>query len=112
MAPLALPAHDVVLHENQVAFSETLASGELAARLGDVTDILVTHDHRGFGRWLLIHLDIRSTNTAHLHLQQSAILRDIRHGKLANLRLTRTHSYRRQHSFQRCFLREELTLWI
>jgi hypothetical protein len=45
VAPLALAAHHVVLDEDEVAFLETLAPGELAARLGDIADVLVAHDH-------------------------------------------------------------------
>ncbi len=104
MAPLALATHDIVLDEYQIAFFETFASGELATRFGDVTDILVTHDHWSFRRRCLIHLDVGSTNAADFHLQQCAILRNIRHGEITNLSLTRTHSNGRQYSFHRSFL--------
>src|SRR5215472_11510589 len=50
VAPLALAAGDVVLHEHQIALLETLAPGELAPRLGDDADVLVAHDHRALGR--------------------------------------------------------------
>ena len=104
MTPLAAAAHDVVLHEYQVAFPEAFACGELATRFGDVTDILVPHDHRSFRRRCLIHLDVGSTNAADFHLQQCTILRNIWHGEIANLSLTRTHSNGRQYSFHRLFL--------
>src|SRR5262249_44654764 len=60
MAPLALATGDVVLDEYQVALLETLAPGELAARLGDDADVLVAHDHRTLGRWGLVELHIGS----------------------------------------------------
>src|ERR1700680_5044023 len=105
MAPLALAAHDVVLHENQIAFLEAFAPGELAAHFSDVTDIFVPHDHGGLGGRMCIPFDVRSTNPTSYHPKQSAILRNFRHGKIAKLRHARTGPYGCEYFFQRCFLR-------
>src|ERR1700732_2615594 len=90
MAPLALAAHDVMLHENQIAFLEAFAPGELAAYFSDVADIFVPHDHGSLGRWRCIHFHVSSANPTNFHPEQSAILRNFRHGKIANLRFART----------------------
>src|SRR5438105_11095462 len=97
MTPFAFAAHHVVLDEYQIAFLEALATRKLAARFGDVTDILVAHDHRRWGGRRLIHLDVGSTDAADFHFEQSAIRRDIRQGKIANLGLARSYSYSSQY---------------
>ena len=74
MAPLAFAARDVVLDEDQVSFLEALAFGELAARLVDVADVLVPHDHRRARRRLLVQPDVGSADSRDLHLQQGAVL--------------------------------------
>src|ERR1700676_2310620 len=52
MTPLALEAWDVVLDEDQIAFLDAFAFGELSARFGDVADVFMTHDHRTAGQRL------------------------------------------------------------
>src|SRR5262249_61198597 len=96
MAPLALAAGDVVLDEHEVALAESLAPGELAAGLGDHADVLVAHDDRRVGRRLLVELDVGAADAGHLHLHEGAVGRDVRHGKLAQLRPARTGTHRRQ----------------
>src|SRR5262249_57923487 len=44
VAPLALAAAHVVLHEDEITLPETLAIRELPACLRDVADVLVAHD--------------------------------------------------------------------
>src|SRR5579863_9047157 len=100
VAPFALAAHDVVLHENQIAFLEAFAPGELTTHFSDVTDIFVAHDHGSFGRRRCIHLHVSSTNPADFHPEQSAILRNFRHGEVADLRHARTDSYGCEYLFQ------------
>src|SRR5580704_4582948 len=64
MTPFALAARHVVLDENQIAFLEALALGELAAGLGDVADILVAHDGGLVARRMLVELDVGAANAA------------------------------------------------
>ena len=84
MAPLAFTTTDVVLDENQVAFAEALAAREFAAGLGDVTDVLVAHDHGAWRRRSLVELDVGSANARDFHFEQSAIGGNLGHGKFAN----------------------------
>src|SRR5258708_38743063 len=94
MAPLAFAAHDVMFHEYQVPFLEAFAPGELPAGLGDVANILVTHNHGGvLRRWWLRQLNISPANARDLHLHQGTILQDLRHWEFADLDFTRSHSY-------------------
>src|SRR5216117_624394 len=99
VAPLALAAHDVVLDEDEVAFLDAFAPGELAARLGDRADVLVAHDHGGIGRRRLVQLHVRPADSGDLHLHERAVLRDIRHGKFADLGSPRARSYSCQNFF-------------
>jgi hypothetical protein len=99
MAPLALSAGDIVFHEHQVALLEALASGELAARLGDRADVLVAHDHRALGRRRLVQLDVGSADPGDLHLHQGRVFRDVRHRIFADLGLARAYSHGRKDFF-------------
>ena len=72
VAPLALAARHIVLDEDQIAFLEALALGELAAGLGDVADILVAHDGGLVVRRVLVELDVGAADAADLHLHQRA----------------------------------------
>src|SRR5882762_5788159 len=94
MAPLTFAAHHVVLDEHQVPFLEALAPGELATRLGDVANVLVTHNHGSvLRRWCCVQLNISPANAGDLHLHQGAVLQDLRHWEFADLGFTRSHSY-------------------
>ena len=106
VAPLALAASDVVLHEHQIALPETLAPCELAAGLGDKADILVAHDDRGAGRRRLVQLDVGPANARHLHLHKRGIFRDFRHRVFADLGLARPGSNGRKDFFHHCASQE------
>src|SRR6266566_10073064 len=94
MAPLAFAAHDVVLHEHQVPFLEAFAPDELPAGLGDVANVLVTHNHGGvLRRWCCVQLNISPANAGDLHLHQGAVLQDLRHWEFADLGFAWSHSY-------------------
>ncbi len=99
VAPLAFAAHDVVLDEDEVAFLESLAPGEFAARLGDGADILMPHDRGRVARRVLVELDVGAADAADLHLHQRGVLRDVRHGIFADFGLARSGPHRRQHLF-------------
>ena len=99
MAPFALAAAHVVLDENEVALLEALAVGELAAGLGDVSNILVAHDGGLVVRRVRVELDVGAADAGHLHLQQCAVGRHVRHRIFADLSLARPGSDRRQHFF-------------
>jgi len=88
-----------VLDEHEVAFLEALAAGELAARPGDGADVLVAHDHGSVRRRRLVQLDVGSADPGDLHLHQGAVLRDVRHGKIADLGPARAYSHGRQYFF-------------
>src|ERR1700680_3483852 len=93
MTPFAFAAHDVVFQEHQVSLLKALSSREFPAGPVDVTDIFVAHNYRSVVRWRrLVKLHVGSTNTRDLHLQQSTILVDIRHGEFADFGLARTYS--------------------
>ena len=92
-----LPHDDVVLDEDEVAFLEALARGELAARLGDDADVLVAHDGGLVVRRVLVELDVGAADAADLHLHQRAVGRDVRHRVFADLGLARAGPDGRQH---------------
>ena len=89
MAPLALAARDVVLDEDQIAFLEALALGELAAGLGDIADILVAHDDGRCAGRVLVKLDVGAADAADLHFHQRRIRRNVRHRVFADFGLAR-----------------------
>ena len=91
MAPLALAAGDIVLDEDEIAFLEALAAGELAAGLGDGADVLVAHDHRRRRRRMLVELDVGAADAGDLDLHQRGILRNVRHRIFADLGRARRH---------------------
>jgi len=68
-----------VLDEHQIALLEAIALGELAAGLGDVADVLVTHDRGLVVRRMLVELDVGAADAADLHLHQGGISRNVRH---------------------------------
>ena len=102
VAPLALAAHHVVLDEDEIAFLEALAPGELAAGLGDVADVLVAHDGGLVVRRVLVELDVGAADAADLHLHQRGVRRDVRHRIFADLGLARSGPHRRQHFLCHC----------
>ena len=67
-----LPHDDVVLDEDEIAFLEALALGELAAGLGDIADVLVAHDGGLVVRRMLVELDVGAADAGDLHLHQGA----------------------------------------
>src|SRR5215469_4110242 len=104
MAPLAFAAGDVVLQEYEIPFAESLSLGKFAARLLDIADILVPHDHgRAHGRFT-VKLHISSADPSHFHLQQSTVGGDLRHRKFADLSRLRCDSYRGEHALHSLFL--------
>ena len=102
MTPLALAAHHIVLDEDEVAFLETLAARELAARLGHETDVLVAHDGGLVVRRVLVELDVGAADAADLHLQQCGILRNIGHRVFANFGFARADPHGRKDFFHHC----------
>ena len=68
MAPLACEARHVVFNEYQVTLFDFFTLLKLAARFGNVTDILVTHDNWIGNRWLRIEFDVCTTDACYLHL--------------------------------------------
>ena len=87
VAMLALAAHDIVLHEDQVAFLEALAAGEFLAALGDVADVLVAHDAGGGHRGMCVELHIRAADARDFHLHEGGVVRDVGHGEFADFGL-------------------------
>jgi hypothetical protein len=86
-----------MLDENEIAFLETLAAGELFAGLGDIADILVAHD-RGLVIWRMrVKLDVSAADAGHFNLEQGGVVRDVRHGKFPDLGLARTGTHCRQY---------------
>ena len=103
VAPLALAARHIVLDEDQIAFLEALALGELAAGLGDVADVLVAHDGGLVVRRMLVELDVGAADAADLHLHQRRVGRDVRHRVFADFGLARSGPDGRQHFLCHCF---------
>ena len=100
MAPFALEAGHVVLDEDEVAFLDPLALDEAAARLDDGADILVPHDDRRVRRRLGVELHVGAADAGDLHLEQRALLRNLRHRIFAQLGLMRAGAHRRQYLFR------------
>ena len=84
-----------MLDEDQVAFLDFFAPLELISRLGDVADVLVTHDDRISDRRFCIELDVRAADTGDFHLDQRTVIRNLGHWVLAEFGLVRAGSYRR-----------------
>jgi hypothetical protein len=78
-----------VLDEDQVAFLEALALGELAAGLGDIADVLVAHDGGLVARRVLVELDVGAADAADFHFHQRRIRRNVRHRIFADFGLAR-----------------------
>src|SRR4051812_5276049 len=97
VAPLALAAHDVVLDEDDIAFLESLALGELPAGLGNDANVLVAHDDGRRSRRRLVKLDVGAANTGHLHLHERAVRRNFRHRIFADLGLAGAGPYRSEY---------------
>jgi hypothetical protein len=96
-APLAPGARDVVLDEDAVSLRETLALGEGPPGPGDDADVLVPHDDRVAERRCGVHLDVGAADASDLNLEQRTVVRDIRHGELAELGRAWTGPHCRQH---------------
>ena len=90
MTPFAFAAHDIVLNKDEIALLKTLATRELAPRPFDDADVFVPHDDRGFRRRFLVKLHIRAADPGNFHLHQSAVFRNVRYRKHADLCLARS----------------------
>src|SRR4051812_9999074 len=96
MTPLAFAAHHIMFNEDKIARLETFATGELAPCLGDIADVLMSHDCGSVTRRSLIELYVRAADAGNFHLQERGVLRNIRHWELAKLGPAGSGSYRRQ----------------
>ena len=96
VAPFALAAHDIVLDEDEIAFLEALAAGELATGLGDVADVLVTHDDGRRSRRMGVELDVGAADARDFHLHQRRVVGDIRHGIFAEFGFAGAGANRRE----------------
>src|SRR5262249_12037992 len=85
--------------EDEVAFLEALAPGELAAGPGDDADILVAHDHGSGGGRVRVQLDVGAADAGDLHLQEGAVLGDVGHREFPELGPARAGPHGRQYLF-------------
>src|SRR5437867_1823760 len=62
MAPLAIPAGEVMLEKDEITFLEPFASRELAAHARQVAHVFVTHDQRAAAQRQAILADVGAAN--------------------------------------------------
>ncbi len=90
--------------EDEVTLLDFLAFLELFARLGDVPDVLVPHDHGILDRRVCVELHIGAADARDLDFQQRAVIGDIRHRKLLEFDLMRARAHGRNDLLSQCFL--------
>jgi hypothetical protein len=87
VAPFAPETREIVLDEHAVAFRHPFALLELGAGFGNHSDVLVTHDDGSGDARLPVHLHVGSADAGDLNLEQSCVLRHVRHGEVTKLGL-------------------------
>jgi len=108
MAPFAGHIGEIVFEQYAVAFLDALALLELAARLGDDADVLVTHDH--VFDLLGVVLDVAAADARDFDLDEGRFRVDVGHIEFTVNGFVRAHLHGRRDFLHHChFL--QLCLW-